>query len=92
MMKLIAILATVAGAWLFAAWILMLIVGIIHLNWIPQLPTIGYPLALLITILLGTRATLSAYGAGLIRNWANDETRTHTPLPAPRVPTRKVEW
>lgn len=36
-----------------AAWVFMLTVGVIHAEWIPQLNTLGYPAAVLISSLIG---------------------------------------
>lgn len=38
---------------LFRGWVLMLGVGIVHAEWLPQLPTIGYWVAVLIAWVLG---------------------------------------
>ena len=37
---------------LVLAWVLMLTVGIIHGEWLPMLPTVGYMSACLISIML----------------------------------------
>lgn len=42
----------VALAYLFRGWMLMLAVGIIHAEWLPQLPTLGYWWAVVIVALL----------------------------------------
>ncbi len=43
-----------AATW-FAAWMLMIAVGIVHGDWIPALPTIGYGTSLILTaIAVGT--------------------------------------
>jgi hypothetical protein len=52
------IVAVLAGLTLSAAfsllggWALMLAVGVIHHEWIPQCPTIGYPWAVLLALLI----------------------------------------
>ena len=33
-------------------WVFMLLVGVVHAEWLPALPTIGYWLAVLITFLI----------------------------------------
>ncbi len=47
-MRWIAALAMIVLGWLVTGWVLMLVVGIVHAEWIPQLPTIGFGLALLL--------------------------------------------
>jgi hypothetical protein len=46
-----ALLTKVLSAF-FGGWMLMLSVGIAHLNWLPQLPTIGYWVAVLLVALM----------------------------------------
>lgn len=72
-MKTVAYLALIAGLWAFAAWMLMLVVGIIHHQWIPQLPPIGYTLAALITTLLGLRAFAAGLVNAITSHWAKDK-------------------
>lgn len=60
MTKALAHVANLAVAWLVTGWMLMLIVGVVHAEWIPQLPTIGFGLALLLSALTLVRALLSA--------------------------------
>lgn len=56
MSTFLANLSTLAAAWLVSAWMLMLAVGVVHIEWIPQLPTIGFGLALLLSFLWMIRA------------------------------------
>lgn len=58
MSKFIANVAMLAVAWLIGAWSLMLSVGVIHAEWIPQLPTVGFPTALLLGALLMARTVI----------------------------------
>lgn len=60
MTEFLAHVANLAAAWLVTAWMLMLAVGVVHAEWIPQLPTIGFGLALLLSFLLVVRALVSA--------------------------------
>lgn len=45
------LLSSVANAF-FGGWMLMLSVGIIHLHWLPELPTVGYWIAVLVVALM----------------------------------------
>ena len=49
--KAVGSLVMSATSWLLTAWYLMLLVGIVHRDWLPKLPTISYGLALLIALL-----------------------------------------
>lgn len=60
MSQFLAHLANLAAAWLMTAWMLMLMVGVVHAEWIPQLPTIGFGLALLLAFLTMVRALVAA--------------------------------
>ncbi len=60
MSQFLAHLANLAAAWLMTAWMLMLLVGVVHAEWIPQLPTIGFGLALLLGFLTMVRALVAA--------------------------------
>lgn len=60
MSQFLANLANLAAAWLMTAWMLMLMVGVVHAEWIPQLPTIGFGLALLLAFLTMVRAMVAA--------------------------------
>lgn len=42
--------------WPLAAWEVMVAIGVVHGSWWPQVPTIGYWAALVITMLLGGTA------------------------------------
>jgi hypothetical protein len=58
--EVLAYLTMIAAGWLFNAWILMLTVGVVHGMWIPQLPTIGFPTALLLSSLNTARILAAA--------------------------------
>jgi hypothetical protein len=58
--KTLAHLANLAVAWLLGAWMFMLMVGVVHAEWLPQLPTIGFGLALLLSALVTVRALFAA--------------------------------
>lgn len=45
------------------AWVLMLTVGIIHHEWLPQVPTLGYGNSLLIFFMVDWVLTLMRYRA-----------------------------
>jgi hypothetical protein len=58
--KTVAVLSLTIASWLISAWTLMLTVGIVHAEWIPQLPTIGFRLALLLAGIFFIRAVIAA--------------------------------
>lgn len=62
-------LAVVVISWLASAWMFMLLVGVVHAEWLPQLPTIGYGLALLLGALtsaaIAVRALLGSLGTAI---------------------------
>lgn len=68
-MRHFASFCVVGIEWLFSAWMLMVVVGVVHGDWLPQVPTIGFGFALLLTGLvsavLAVRALLSAVVSGL---------------------------
>lgn len=74
MTAFLAHLANLAAAWLTTAWMLMLAVGVVHAEWIPQLPTIGFGLALLLSTLAMIRALVTA-ALGEIGKAINGSTR-----------------
>jgi hypothetical protein len=55
---------------LVGAWLLMVVVGIVHGEWLPQVPTVGYGgaliLAIAIDVLLAVRAIFTAIGKALV--------------------------
>lgn len=67
MAKFIANIAMLAVSWLISSWLLMLGVGIVRLNWLPGLPTIGFTLSLLICSLLLVRAVTAAVQLQIIK-------------------------
>jgi len=48
---LFGLVVSAAGSLAFG-WVFMLLVGVVHAEWLPALPTIGYWLAVLITFLI----------------------------------------
>ena len=54
-----------AAIWQFLAWVVMVAVGNIHADFLPQVPTIGYGSALLITTVVPVILLVrEAYGRG----------------------------
>lgn len=51
MIKFLAVLAILAGAWAAGAWFLMITVGIVHAEWVPAVPPVSYNVSLLLTTL-----------------------------------------
>ena len=56
-MIMIKYLSYVTTTWLLTSWWLMLGIGIAHDNWWHQLPSMGYPTALLLGLLFGSMLT-----------------------------------
>lgn len=53
-----------------AGWVLMLLVGIVHHEWLPDLPTLGYWPSLLIAFMLDWLVNLLRFGARVkLREW-----------------------
>lgn len=75
MTKTLAGLAMLAIGWALSAWLLMLLIGTVHTDWLPVVPAIGYPTALVLTVLLGTRALIAAGVAAFFQDLANNGTR-----------------
>lgn len=68
-----ALILLLLGAGILAeAWGFMVIVGMIHLNWIASLPTIGYGLAVAIILVKFLASLTSVAAASLIRSIASD--------------------
>ena len=61
MTKLLAFTALMAGLWLAGAWAFMLTVGVVHADWIPQLPTVSYRVALLLSAIAVMRTFAGAF-------------------------------
>lgn len=59
---LLGLVVSAAGSLAFG-WVFMLLIGVVHAEWLPALPTIGYWWAVLITFLL--RATLMSVDTDL---------------------------
>jgi hypothetical protein len=57
--EFLAKLLLLGALWLTGAWLLMLGVGIVHADWIPWLPTIGFPTALLLSLLSFARSLVA---------------------------------
>ena len=51
MVKFLASIPLIIGGWAVGAWFTMLTVGVIHADWFPLIPTIGYSTALIIAAL-----------------------------------------
>lgn len=68
MAKLLAALTITAGAVAAGAWILMLLVGVIHADWLPALPTISYRTALLIGALLYVQALIRGLAGVIVKD------------------------
>lgn len=75
MTKFLAFMALLVAAWIFAAWMLMLTVGVVHLHWIPQLPTLSFKVALLLATLVFTRAFVLAIFTTASKEIAGSEKR-----------------
>lgn len=91
MAKLLTALAITVAATAAAAWILMLTIGVIHTNWLTAMPTIGYPTALLIGLLLTAQALIRGVAVLIIKDL------NKPPTPPARRPTRtpdtqRVHW
>lgn len=65
MVKFLALIPLVAGAWLITAWVLMINAGIVHHEWISALPPIGFTTAAVISgvSMLGVVVRLFVAGA-----------------------------
>ncbi|MDH2424829.1 hypothetical protein [Sphaerisporangium sp. TRM90804] len=61
-MVLLLFVAVAAGGWLLSGWALMLLVGVLHHQWWPVIPTMSYGTALLASLLL--TITLLLVGRG----------------------------
>lgn len=67
MVKALASIPLVAGYWLAGAWFFMLTVGVIHAQWIPALPTIGFRVALVVGGVLGASAIIRSVLAVMLK-------------------------
>lgn len=74
MTKTLASIAVVAASWLITAWLLMVTVGVVHAVWIPQLPTVGFAVALLLSALITARSAIAGILQGIV-NVVLKETR-----------------
>jgi len=54
---------TIAG-WLASAWALMMLVGVLHHQWWPAIPTMGYDTALAASFFLTLTLALVGRGGG----------------------------
>jgi hypothetical protein len=59
--KIVTVLLVSAGSALLGGWELMLAVGVIHAEWIRQLPTVGYWWAVLVVYLLRGIFSIPSY-------------------------------
>ena len=60
MTKFLAFLAIIAAAIPVASWLFMIIIGVIHAEWIPACPTIGYGWAVALGALFAARALVGS--------------------------------
>lgn len=67
-MFFLLMLLALAGSYVITAWTFMLTVGIIHLHWIPQLHTLGYGWALVITMVATLPAVIGGFVSGALKN------------------------
>jgi hypothetical protein len=72
MTEFLAAVGAIVIGWPISAYMLMIIAGVIRAEWIPALPTIGYPAALLLTVLLAARAMVGGLVAALIKSATED--------------------
>lgn len=67
MAKSISAVAMLAASWLINSWLLMILVGIVHLHWLTSVPTIPFTFSLLLCSLLLARALFAATLAEIIK-------------------------
>lgn len=95
MAKILGGLAVIVACRLGAAWPLMLLVGVVHATWLPDLPTIGYGTAVLIEALLSLIQLFIATGAAITKQLFEPDTPATT-LPrrisSPTFTTSTTEW
>jgi hypothetical protein len=65
--KFLACLAIIAVGWIGGSWLTMVTVGVIHSVWIPQLPTLGFPTALLIGAIQSAFGGFKGAMSGLVK-------------------------
>lgn len=51
-MKVLTALAVMAASWLGTGWFLMLLMGVLHADWWPIIPTMSYGTALAVAAVL----------------------------------------
>lgn len=61
---ILLLLAVIVGGWMASAWALMMFVGILHHEWWPAIPTMGYDAALLASFFLNLTLALVGRGGG----------------------------
>ena len=61
---ILLVLAFSLGGWLLSAWALMMFIGILHHEWWPVIPTMGYDTALLASAFLTITLALVGRGGG----------------------------
>jgi hypothetical protein len=67
MAQALSYLALMAAMWLVSSWLLMLGVGIIHADWVHALPTIGFPISLLLNALAVIRVMAAATSQVMVK-------------------------
>lgn len=67
-------LVMIITGWAVMGWLLMLAVSLVHQQWIPALPPIGYVPATLLTMLLGTRVMIRLFVAGVMQELVKEDT------------------
>lgn len=69
-MKILAVLAVLAAGLFTSAWLWMLLIGVIHHEWLPMMPTVGYTGALRISLMSfalgGVAGVINAWVKGLL--------------------------
>lgn len=87
MAKFTGVLAIGLGAMTLVAWLLMLVVGVVHADWLTAVPTIGYGTALLICSLIWAQQMIR----GLAILWVKHLNHTRPPAePKPVTVTTEV--
>lgn len=87
MAKLLGVYAIAAAIQFPIAWLLMLIVGIVHAGWLTGLPTIGYWTSLLLCALLCGTRFLQAIVIAAIKNIGESAKSKPAGPPSIRVAT-----
>lgn len=72
MTKTLAFLAIIAITIPIASWLFMIIIGVIHAEWITACPTIGYGWALVLGVLAATRALVGSIAGACAKEVVGD--------------------